>query len=243
MPRVGWSSVSLLLTSLIAVLLSLAIYSNYQSENPSSMLQRLNQINRILKPSTFQARNMSAINSLPSSWHSGPDDAFHGKITEDGPFKPEKDRYHLYIGLFCPFAHRANLVLHLKQLDKYAGIETSIVKPYPKGDDKVSSSVEIIQNSAHLYRVGLDGNSTSRVTMPGTKALQKTSSSGASTCTRSISKPTKTTKVDTRSLYSGTRSSTRLSTMNRWSCYEICRQLSTVYFQRSWLISPCTRKT
>lgn len=38
-------------------------------------------------------------------------------------------------GLFCPFAHRANLALHLKQLDKYAGIETSIVKPYPKGDE------------------------------------------------------------------------------------------------------------
>ncbi|KAK3712233.1 hypothetical protein LTR37_009095 [Vermiconidia calcicola] len=79
---------------------------------------------------------MAGSESLPSSWHSGPDDAFHGKITPDGPFKPEKDRYHLYIGLFCPFAHRANFMLHLKQLDKYAGIETSIVKPYPKGNDK-----------------------------------------------------------------------------------------------------------
>jgi putative glutathione S-transferase len=79
---------------------------------------------------------MAATNGLPPSWHTGPDDGFHGKITEDGPFKPEKGRYHLYIGLFCPFAHRANFVLHLKQLDKYAGIETSIVKPYPKGDDK-----------------------------------------------------------------------------------------------------------
>ncbi|KAK5170257.1 uncharacterized protein LTR77_004843 [Saxophila tyrrhenica] len=74
--------------------------------------------------------------SLPSSWHAGPDDSFHGKITSEGPFKPEKNRYHLIIGLFCPFAHRANFMLHLKQLDKYAGIETSIVKPYPKGDDK-----------------------------------------------------------------------------------------------------------
>ena len=104
------------------------------------MLHRLNQVNKILNPSTFQDHNMSAANGLPSSWHAGPDDGFHGKITEDGPFKPEKGRYHLYIGLFCPFAHRANLVLHLKQLDKYAGIETSIVKPYPKGDDKVLPS-------------------------------------------------------------------------------------------------------
>ncbi|KXS98879.1 hypothetical protein AC578_10856 [Pseudocercospora eumusae] len=77
-----------------------------------------------------------ASTSLPKEWHSGPDDSFHGKITEDGPFKPEKDRYHLYIGFFCPFAHRANFVLHLKQLDKYAGIETSVVRPYPKGNDR-----------------------------------------------------------------------------------------------------------
>lgn len=41
-----------------------------------------------------------------------------------------------YIGLFCPFAHRANLVIHLQQLEKYAGIKTSIVKPYPKGNDQ-----------------------------------------------------------------------------------------------------------
>lgn len=73
--------------------------------------------------------------SLPSSWHSGPDDSFHGKISKDGPFQPEKGRYHLYVGLFCPFAHRANIVLHLKRLDKYAGIETSVTRPYPKGDN------------------------------------------------------------------------------------------------------------
>lgn len=95
------------------------------------MLPRLTQLTRTIRPAATMASN-----NLPSSWHSGPDDSFHGKITPDGPFKPEKDRYHLYIGLFCPFAHRANFVLHLKQLDKYAGIETSVVKPYPKGDDK-----------------------------------------------------------------------------------------------------------
>ncbi|KAF5572449.1 glutathione S-transferase [Fusarium pseudoanthophilum] len=66
--------------------------------------------------------------------HSSPDDSWHGVITSDGPFQPEKDRYHLYIGLFCPFAHRANLVRHLKGLQDIIGL--SVVKPYPKGDDK-----------------------------------------------------------------------------------------------------------
>ncbi|KAL2438862.1 Glutathione S-transferase omega-like 2 [Exophiala dermatitidis] len=60
--------------------------------------------------------------------------SWHGKITPDGPFPPQKGRYHMYIGLFCPFAHRANLVRHLKGLTDI--IDISIVKPYPKGDEK-----------------------------------------------------------------------------------------------------------
>ncbi|KAH7410055.1 glutathione S-transferase [Phaeosphaeria sp. MPI-PUGE-AT-0046c] len=62
----------------------------------------------------------------------GTDDGWHGVIKEGGEFPPEKDRYHLYIGLFCPFAHRANLVLHLKHLTSI--IPISIVRPYPKGE-------------------------------------------------------------------------------------------------------------
>lgn len=76
---------------------------------------------------------MSTI-QIPKSVHSGPEDSWHGHISEDGPFKPEKGRYHLYIGLFCPFAHRANLVRHLKGLQDY--VDISIVKPYPKGNDQ-----------------------------------------------------------------------------------------------------------
>lgn len=36
-------------------------------------------------------------------------------------------------GLFCPFAHRANLVRHLKGLQDV--IPLTVVKPYPKGDE------------------------------------------------------------------------------------------------------------
>ncbi|KAJ9150984.1 Glutathione S-transferase [Coniochaeta hoffmannii] len=60
--------------------------------------------------------------------------SWHGKVTPDGPFKPEKGRYRLYIGLFCPFAHRVNIVRHLKGLRDI--IPVTVVKPYPKGDDK-----------------------------------------------------------------------------------------------------------
>lgn len=73
------------------------------------------------KPSTVAQHLAGA----PKSWH--------GKITADGPHPPETDRYHLYIGLFCPFAHRANLVRHIKGLQDILPI--TVVKPYPKGDE------------------------------------------------------------------------------------------------------------
>ncbi|KAH8899410.1 hypothetical protein GQ53DRAFT_634627 [Thozetella sp. PMI_491] len=68
------------------------------------------------------------------SIHAGPQDSWHGRVSPSGPFQPEADRYHLYIGLFCPFAHRANIVRHLKGLVQ--AIPVSVVRPYPKGDDK-----------------------------------------------------------------------------------------------------------
>ncbi|KAF2843215.1 hypothetical protein M501DRAFT_1005844 [Patellaria atrata CBS 101060] len=64
----------------------------------------------------------------------GTADGWHGEIKQGGQFPPERERYHLYIGLFCPFAHRVNLVRHLANLTSI--IDISIVKPFPKGDDK-----------------------------------------------------------------------------------------------------------
>ncbi|KAJ5739909.1 hypothetical protein N7533_012693 [Penicillium manginii] len=63
----------------------------------------------------------------------GTTDGWHGVIPST-EFPVEKDRYHLYIGYFCPFAHRANFVRHLKGLTDFIGL--SIVMPYPKGDSK-----------------------------------------------------------------------------------------------------------
>ncbi|KAF2729804.1 glutathione S-transferas-like protein [Polyplosphaeria fusca] len=60
----------------------------------------------------------------------GTDDGWHGVIEVGGDFPVEKDRYHLYIGLFCPFAHRVNLVRLIKHLTDF--ITLDVVKPYPK---------------------------------------------------------------------------------------------------------------
>ncbi|KAJ5794027.1 hypothetical protein N7457_000626 [Penicillium paradoxum] len=70
----------------------------------------------------------------PNQIHNpGTADGWHGVIPSD-EFPAAKGRYHLYIGLFCPFAHRANFVRHLKGLNDF--IDISVVKPYPKGDSK-----------------------------------------------------------------------------------------------------------
>lgn len=78
---------------------------------------------------------MGTTSTPPKPIHEpGTADGWHGVIAPDSPFLPEAGRYHLYIGLFCPFAHRANLVRHLFGLTSF--IDISIVKPYPKGDEK-----------------------------------------------------------------------------------------------------------
>ena len=47
---------------------------------------------------------------------------------EDLSFKPESNRYHLYVSYACPWAHRCLIVLHLKGLTKH--ITYSVVHPY-----------------------------------------------------------------------------------------------------------------
>ncbi|RAL00116.1 putative cell wall organization protein/glutathione transferase (Gto3) [Aspergillus ibericus CBS 121593] len=63
----------------------------------------------------------------------GTADSWHGTIPSS-TFPAAPNRYHLYIGLFCPFAHRVNFIRHLYNLTKI--IPLSIVRPYPKGDLK-----------------------------------------------------------------------------------------------------------
>ncbi|MGQ9873028.1 hypothetical protein [Leptodesmis sp.] len=54
---------------------------------------------------------------------------FHNWITADGSsgFKAEADRYHLYVSLACPWAHRTVMMRSLKGLQQVIGL--SIVDP------------------------------------------------------------------------------------------------------------------
>ena len=58
-----------------------------------------------------------------------PDTKFHGRVTADGSsgYPAEPDRYHLYVSLACPWAHRTLIVRKLKELEDV--ISVSVVDP------------------------------------------------------------------------------------------------------------------
>jgi len=57
------------------------------------------------------------------------DSRFRSWLTADGDtgFKVEKGRYHLYVSLACPWAHRTLIFRALKQLQEY--IDVTVVDP------------------------------------------------------------------------------------------------------------------
>ena len=62
-------------------------------------------------------------------------DEFRDWVRADGssPYRPEAGRYHLYISLACPWAHRTLIVRHLKGLDQVVGV--TVVDPIRTDDE------------------------------------------------------------------------------------------------------------
>lgn len=56
-----------------------------------------------------------------------PDSAFRGVIQPGGEFPPQADRYHLYVSMACPWAHRTLIFRQLKKLTSIIGV--SVVHP------------------------------------------------------------------------------------------------------------------
>ena len=56
------------------------------------------------------------------------DSQFRGRIAPDSEFPPESGRYHLYVSLACPWAHRTLIFRKLKQLEEHIGV--SVVHPH-----------------------------------------------------------------------------------------------------------------
>lgn len=83
----------------------------------------------------------------------------------------ESNRYHLYVALICPWAHRTLIALHLKGLQDVVGI--SIVEPFltDKGwqfGDFAGATTEHLHGFTHAHQLytKADPSYTGRVTVP-----------------------------------------------------------------------------
>lgn len=84
----------------------------------------------------------------------------------DGRFKAESGRYHLYVSLACPWAHRTLIFRSLKQLDKHISI--SVVDPLMLSEGWVFSEPEPLMGCERMYEIYLaaDSKYEGRVTVP-----------------------------------------------------------------------------
>ncbi|MDP6953173.1 MAG: glutathione S-transferase family protein [Alphaproteobacteria bacterium] len=98
------------------------------------------------------------------------DSAFRQWIGEDGPFPAAPGRYHLYVSLACPWAHRTLIVRALKRLEDV--ISVSVVAPvwgegwgfYP--DDGGSVDHLYGESALHKLYARADATYSGRVTVP-----------------------------------------------------------------------------
>jgi len=100
--------------------------------------------------------------------------SFRDRVRDDpdARFQPEAGRYHLYVSLACPWAHRTLLVRALKGLED--AISVDVVDPY-RGDDgwqftpeKDGCTEDSLYGSDYLRElyVEADPDATGRVTVP-----------------------------------------------------------------------------
>jgi len=98
---------------------------------------------------------------------------FRDWITADGSsgFKAEPDRYHLYISLACPWAHRTLIFRKLKKLEDIVSL--SIVDPLMQENgweftDYPSSIPDTVNGSHYLHEIytAAKADYTGRVTVP-----------------------------------------------------------------------------
>jgi len=96
------------------------------------------------------------------------DSAFRGRVTADGSsgFPAEAGRYHLFVSLACPWAHRTLIFRALKGLEK--AISVSVVDPLMLKEGWEFPEPDELTAATRLYEVSLKAKPgyTGRVTVP-----------------------------------------------------------------------------
>ncbi|MCW2243418.1 glutathione S-transferase family protein [Azospirillum canadense] len=97
-----------------------------------------------------------------------PETQFRNWVKADGstPYQPEAGRYHLFVSLACPWAHRTLIVRALKGLTEVIGV--SVVDPLMREDGWTFPELDPVTGSTRLYEVYAKAKAdyTGRVTVP-----------------------------------------------------------------------------
>ncbi|MBP2290507.1 glutathione S-transferase family protein [Azospirillum rugosum] len=97
-----------------------------------------------------------------------PETQFRNWVKADGstPYRPEAGRYHLFVSLACPWAHRTLIVRALKGLTEVIGV--SVVDPLMREEGWTFPEPDPITGSTRLYEVYAKAKPdyTGRVTVP-----------------------------------------------------------------------------
>ena len=100
-----------------------------------------------------------------------PPTTFHDAIAPGGKFPPQAGRYHLYVSLACPWAHRTLIMRALKRLEPMLGV--SVVNAFMGEDgwtflpgDGVVADPAMGATYLHQLYSRADPHYTGRVTVP-----------------------------------------------------------------------------
>src|SRR3954453_23004039 len=101
------------------------------------------------------------------------EDAFRSRVKRDGstPYQPERGRYHLYVSLACPWAHRTIIFRRLKGLEDAIGM--TVVDPvrdergwaFRDGPGHSADPINGFEFLSEAY-IATDANYRGRVTVP-----------------------------------------------------------------------------
>ncbi|KAF9529789.1 glutathione S-transferase [Crepidotus variabilis] len=103
-----------------------------------------------------------------------PDSSFRNFIEKGGQFEPEKDRYHLYVALICPWATRTLIVRKLKGLEEIIPITIASPRmdthgwPFASVDNFPGAENDPLYGSEHIKDLYLkaDSDYDGRFTVP-----------------------------------------------------------------------------
>ena len=97
------------------------------------------------------------------------DAQFRHSIIEEGEFKPQANRYHLFVSLACPWAHRTLIIRKIKQLEHIIGVTIVDAEMLEHGwvlpEKKSLAAIEGLAYLHQVYQLS-EPNYSGRVTVP-----------------------------------------------------------------------------